>query len=91
MTGTALVGQIDFFWENAMRTLIVISSILLASTAIAGAAGSNGKYCLNERAAGDDANCSFTTLAQCLASKTAPSDTCSPNPRATTGSGHMKK
>jgi hypothetical protein len=72
-----------------MRTVIVLSTILLASTAIASAAGSGstGKYCLNERIAGDSANCSFQTLASCLASKTGQSDTCTPNPRATTGSG----
>jgi len=75
-----------------MRYAIVIAAALGAFTATANAAGSEGKWCLNTFSTGAAVNCSFESQAQCMSSKTANADSCSPNPRASTGSStHQKK
>jgi hypothetical protein len=77
--------------EISMRYVLVIATALCAFTASANAAGSNGRWCLSEYLAGEAVNCSFQSLAQCNKSKTANSDTCTQNPRSTTGSGMYEK
>ena len=71
-----------------MRLIIITTGLLTLLIASADAQpGSNGRFCLNERYAGERVNCSFQTKASCEQSKTSPQDTCTPNPAATTGYG----
>jgi hypothetical protein len=79
-----------------MRYAIALSAVLTA-LALSGPANAqavkSGKYCLETKDQGPKgANCSFQTMAACEKSKTGMNDTCTPNNRATTGSGAgMKK
>jgi hypothetical protein len=75
-----------------MRYAMILAVAAFAAVGSAHAAGTNGKWCLNETSAGPGANCSFQTLAQCNASKTANADSCARNSHhSTTGSGASMK
>jgi Protein of unknown function (DUF3551) len=73
-----------------MRYFLITATMLFALATAANAA-TNGRWCLNERYAGEGVNCTFATLSQCKASKTSHTDSCTRNPHATTGSGYLKK
>ena len=69
-----------------LKALILATAVYSLMASANAHSGTNGKWCLNERVAGESANCSFATLTQCEQSKTSHVDTCTRNPHTTTGS-----
>jgi Protein of unknown function (DUF3551) len=69
----------------------ILSAALLASLPRTGSAEPvrpNERYCIEmaeQGGPGGPPQCMFETLAQCIASKTAPNDRCMLNPRLATG------
>lgn len=69
-----------------MRYVIALSAALIAFGSLGSSAqAAEGKFCLTQ-AKSQAKNCSYESMAQCMKSKTAPSDDCSPY-NGTTGSG----
>ncbi len=58
---------------------IAVMTAALAASATPGAAAERA-YCLNGKATGGVADCSYTSMAQCLASVGGGADGCYPNP-----------
>jgi hypothetical protein len=64
--------------------LSILASFGMAFQTSASAQGKTYPYCLESADAGGGTttNCAYETMAQCLASKSRPSDRCSVNPSA---------
>jgi len=67
-----------------MKAAVLLATVVLSFVAPASAEPrSNTRYCIEMADSGGSAGppqCMFETLAQCIASKTAPSDRCMLNP-----------
>jgi hypothetical protein len=73
-----------------MRTIqfVLISFVTLSLSTIAARAGANGSWCANYGTGLDGAiNCSYTSIAQCLATVSGIYGFCTPNPYPGTGYG----
>jgi hypothetical protein len=80
--------------EEGMKVLLAGGALLAAAIAIAGTTSAQAQnapvyqYCLLERMGGPQGpgemmTCRYTTLAQCMASKSGNADTCIINPQLT--------
>ena len=68
-----------------MKTITILSVLLASGMALPTSASAQGKtypYCLEsgDAGGGTTTNCAYETLAQCVASKSRPSDRCMANP-----------
>ena len=69
-----------------MRRIVVLSAaaVMLAAAAVPAQAARHGRWCLSQYNVGPNTNCSFRTLAACVAAKTGNNDSCTPSGRRTT-------
>ncbi|HLL27618.1 MAG TPA: DUF3551 domain-containing protein [Xanthobacteraceae bacterium] len=66
-----------------MRILVFLGALFAASLLLQTSASAEGPYCLEsaDGGGGSTINCAYESMAQCLASKSQPSDRCMVNPR----------
>jgi nucleoside-diphosphate-sugar epimerase len=69
--------------------MLVLSAaaVMLAAAAVPAQAARHGRWCLSQYNVGPNTNCTFRSLAACVAAKTGNNDSCTPSGGRSTTDG----